>query len=243
MNVLVHHARADEARIETHLEALRTLGVELHTSSLDEATATGGVDAFDVYYISAGSLAPACVPQLRERVRGSAPRAALLVFLDAVELAPDLDALLKRFNSLAGYSAASGALLRKLTRSVLEAIDELSGATVRVQAPEDATVVLPAALVISCDEQKFLVPQDYMGLVTLGRGANCQVRLDSGVVSRLHGCFRTSSEGFHYRDLSSNGTTLLQDHEETLLHDDEVVLPARCALRIGDRVVSLQIND
>ena len=242
VEVSVHHAQVDAGRIEPHLSALRALGISLHTLALDADSERPASSGFDLYYLSSSAMLAPCEQRLRTRLQQGTPRASLLVFLDAVELAADWDERLRPFKSLAGYSAASGQLMRKLTRTVLETIDEISGATISEYTPEDATLMLPSALVISCDGNDFLVPQDFMGLVTLGRGANCQIRLDSSFVSRLHGCFRSSSEGFHYRDLSSNGTTLLQGHEEALLHDDEVVLPAQCALRVGDRIVSLQIN-
>jgi pSer/pThr/pTyr-binding forkhead associated (FHA) protein len=93
-------------------------------------------------------------------------------------------------------------------------------------------------LIVTCAGKEYVIPTDYEGLATVGRGVSCQICVDSSFASRLHGCFRCTQEQFTYRDMSSNGTTLLEGHEEVLVHDDEVPLPKHGSLRIGDTVLS-----
>jgi predicted component of type VI protein secretion system len=96
------------------------------------------------------------------------------------------------------------------------------------------TRIRDQALVVSYAGRDYVVPPDFHGLFAIGRGASCQIVVDSMIVSRLHGCIRVSDDCFAYRDTSSNGTVLLAGHDETLVHDSEVALPETGALKIGD---------
>lgn len=105
-----------------------------------------------------------------------------------------------------------------------------------------ATVILPAALKLRFAGQEVQVPADFDGLIAVGRGSQCQVRLPSSYVSRLHGCFQATAEGFSYRDMSQNGTVLSQGHEEMLLHETEVLLSGQGQLQMGDQSVAFVIS-
>ncbi len=245
MNVFVHFAEADQARIDPHLHAMRALGLQVTSEVVSaEGQYSRQAGALDIYYFSFSLLKPPLQSAFVSRLRDLPVNRSLVVFLDAVELVPELDAKLRGLPSLMGYSAPQDQLLRKLTRCVLEQIDQLNETTVMVNADEsDQTQMLPRSLVVHAQEQEFVIPQDYLGLVTIGRGTSCQIQLQSSFVSRLHGCLRSSAQQFYYRDLSSNGTTLLHGHEESLLRDVEVPLPAQCSLRVGDVVMALVVHD
>ncbi|MEM9620299.1 MAG: FHA domain-containing protein [Pseudomonadota bacterium] len=108
--------------------------------------------------------------------------------------------------------------------------------------PDDiATQVMPASLHIRFAGRQLQVPADFDGLIAAGRGSECQVQLPSSYVSRLHGCFQATVEGFSYRDMSRNGTVLLQAHEEMILHETEVLLRGQGELRMGDQLVSFRV--
>ncbi len=95
------------------------------------------------------------------------------------------------------------------------------------------TRIAPASMTIRWDDDAFRIPPDYGGLVTVGRGSECSIRLDSDFASRLHGCIRVTPEGYAYRDMSSNGTILIHGHDEVLVKDAETLLGASGRLRIG----------
>lgn len=96
----------------------------------------------------------------------------------------------------------------------------------------DETLIHPGGLVVRCEGRDYVIPPDFRGLFAIGRGPMCEIVLDSQVVSRLHGCIRATESGFRYRDMSSNGTIVMDGHDEKLLHEDEVILPDSGALRI-----------
>lgn len=102
------------------------------------------------------------------------------------------------------------------------------------------TRIHTGALIVRYGEREFVIPAHFGGLFAIGRGASCQIVLDSSVVSRLHGCIRAGAGGFLYRDTSSNGTILLNGHDETLIQESEVPLPDAGALRIGDELLRFQ---
>jgi predicted component of type VI protein secretion system len=102
---------------------------------------------------------------------------------------------------------------------------------------EDRTHIHPRALVVSYAGREYVVPPDFQGLFAIGRGASCQIVLDSKIVSRLHGCIRVTDGRYAYRDTSSNGTIVTLGHDETLVYDEEIDLPETGALRIGDLVL------
>lgn len=101
----------------------------------------------------------------------------------------------------------------------------------------DTTRVQPRALIVHHQGRDYVIPSHFGGLFAIGRGSSCQIVLDDSVVSRLHGCIRASGLDFVYRDTSSNGTILLDGHDETLIQESEVALPASGALKIGDAVL------
>lgn len=102
------------------------------------------------------------------------------------------------------------------------------------------TLIHPNGLVVRCEGREYVIPSHFRGLFAIGRGPQCEIVLDSQVVSRLHGCIRATGSGFSYRDMSSNGTILLDGHDEKLLHDDEVSLPDQGALRIHDYLLAFR---
>lgn len=102
------------------------------------------------------------------------------------------------------------------------------------------TQIQPKALVLRHAGHDYVVPADFHGLFAIGRGASCQIVLDSPIVSRLHGCIRVADQHFTYRDTSSNGTILMTGHDETLVHDREVALPDAGTLKIGDMLLSFR---
>lgn len=97
----------------------------------------------------------------------------------------------------------------------------------------DTTRLQPEALIMTHGARQFVIPPDFKGLFAIGRHSSCQILLDSTVVSRLHGCVRVAGAAYVYRDTSSNGTVLLDGHDETLVQQSEVVLPESGSLRIG----------
>ncbi|CAN0502840.1 unnamed protein product, partial [Scytosiphon promiscuus] len=98
------------------------------------------------------------------------------------------------------------------------------------------------ALVLKHGDVELVVTDDFRGLVTLGRGAGCEITLQSPQVSRLHGCIRATAEGYAYRDISSNGTTLVAMHEEVLVCDEEKLLPEQGSLRLGGLEVHFAVH-
>ncbi|HEX7037782.1 MAG TPA: FHA domain-containing protein [Pseudomonadales bacterium] len=103
---------------------------------------------------------------------------------------------------------------------------------------DERTRILADSLILNHAGRDYVVPPDFRGLFAIGRGASCQIVLDSPVVSRLHGCIRIAKDAYAYRDTSSNGTILLTGHDETLIHDREVTLPDAGALKIGDVILA-----
>ncbi len=103
---------------------------------------------------------------------------------------------------------------------------------------DQATILLPAMLSIEYNGQQSKIPAKFDGLIAVGRSSHCQIQLASNYVSRMHGCFQATAEGFSYRDTSQNGTVLVQGHEEIVLHESEVLLTGRGVLHIGDQVLS-----
>lgn len=98
----------------------------------------------------------------------------------------------------------------------------------------DPTMIQPHALVLSHAGRSYVVPPDFQGLFAIGRGASCQIVLDSSIVSRLHGCIRVANGGYRYRDTSSNGTVVINGHDETMVQEAEIELPEAGTLKIGD---------
>jgi pSer/pThr/pTyr-binding forkhead associated (FHA) protein len=98
----------------------------------------------------------------------------------------------------------------------------------------DPTRIRPRALVVSYGGRDYVVPPDFHGLFAIGRGASCQITVDSKIVSRLHGCIRVTNGLYSYRDTSSNGTIVMTGHDETLVQEAEIELPEAGALKVGD---------
>ncbi len=103
------------------------------------------------------------------------------------------------------------------------------------------TEFLPATLKLTFSGRGLQVPADFDGLIAVGRSSSCQVQLVSDYVSRLHGCFQVTAEGFSYRDMSRNGTVLVQGHEEIVLHESETLLTGAGSLRVGDQQVGFVV--
>lgn len=111
-----------------------------------------------------------------------------------------------------------------------------------MSAAAHTTRIHTGALIVRYAEREFVIPAHFGGLFAIGRGPGCQIVLDSSVVSRLHGCIRVCNGVFLYRDTSSNGTILLNGHDETLVQDAEIPLPEAGTLRIGEERLRFQRN-
>jgi hypothetical protein len=142
--------------------------------------------------------------------------------------------------SLAAYTMTRQQVQLSLLRAALQATERLTKDTRPVSNP---TLVGSNALKITLSdaETEVLVPYGFSGLVTVGRSDSCQIHLNSTYVSRMHGCFRWLAMGFRYRDMSQNGTVLIQRHEEIIVHNDEVILEGSGSLRMGDFLLSFII--
>lgn len=102
----------------------------------------------------------------------------------------------------------------------------------------EATRIQARALVLRYAERDYVVPPDFHGLFAIGRGSSCQITVQSNIVSRLHGCIRVDADGrYSYRDTSSNGTIMIDGHDETLVQEEEVLLPESGVLKIGDTLL------
>ena len=144
-----------------------------------------------------------------------------------VELANDSPIAKLRFDVLRWYLNC----LELVTSQVLSNDDQVD------------TLFTPGGLQLTHAADRLLIPTDFDGLVSVGRGAHCQICLSSAFVSRLHGCFRWTNEGFSYRDMSQNGTLLQTGHEELLIKDDEVVLRRRGTLVLGDQRIDFECHE
>jgi len=98
----------------------------------------------------------------------------------------------------------------------------------------EATRMQSRALILRHAGRDYVVPPDFNGLFSIGRSNSCQITLDSSIVSRLHGCIRVTGGTYVYRDTSSNGTVIIDGHDEILVHEAEIALPDAGALKVAD---------
>ena len=245
LRITAHFAPADVSRARVALKMVGALGVPVTERPLvceSDDSATGCVafvflsDAIDA---SCVDLLKQCCLNLRQ---SGVP--VQLIKLDSSEAAHGLvqnlakevlnDAVEDLGNTIiidAGTLSEERLQLR-LAKIVLERLDQ----------DDPATSLLPRSLVISYGSKTIRIPQDFGGLVTIGRGNSCDIVIESDFASRMHGCFRTNGTRFSYRDMSSNGTVLLEGHEEVLLHDTEANLSRPGALRIGGVSLNFSIG-
>jgi hypothetical protein len=249
-------AQADAARVSPAIGLIESLGFEV---SLHQLTATrAAVDAaplgdgyvgdfgrtIRVLFLSSACLDAGWVQQLQQSAWPAYDSSSsLIVHLQPMPPGHKLVSSLAPLPVLLAYTDSNDAFQLRLAKALLELLDSQADELVPVTDEDDnLTRMLPASLVISCAGKEHVIPQDFRGLVTVGRGTSCQICLDSSFVSRLHGCFRYHNGQFSYRDMSSNGTVLLFGHEEVLVQEMEVDLPASARLRIGDMVLSIAIS-
>lgn len=255
-HVLCFFAQADVAQVRPAIGLIESLGFEV---SLQQVTSTsqaidtsfsstqdvsGPGQTIRVLFLSEACLAQGFAQQLQHSAWPAyVSSSSLVVHLQPMPPANALVTSLAQLPLLLAYTDSNDAFQLRLAKALLELLDDHADALVPVAEDSDnSTRMLPASLVISYAGQEHVIPQDFRGLVTVGRGASCQICLDSSFVSRLHGCFRCHNSQFSYRDMSSNGTVLLYGHEEVLLREMEVDLPASALLRIGDIELSIAIS-
>jgi pilus assembly protein CpaF len=71
--------------------------------------------------------------------------------------------------------------------------------------------------------------------ISIGRGAQCGIRLESDLVSRSHAVFRPGTQGFVVEDTSTNGTLA----GDVLLKRQEIEVPFGTAVKVGDFSLTL----
>ena len=229
-----HFAQADEAQVESSLRMIRQIGFGVNLYPLSATPADTQLTGYSARLLTIfyESKATHTTARLLERMQQAceAQSGYLVVRLDATCAAPGPD---DSHLQIMAYAMHTEHLRLRLAKAVLQTLDNLLESNFA-----DDTTVLSESLHIQYGEKQVLMPREFSGLITIGRGTSCQIQIESGLVSRMHGCFRWLGDAFSYRDMSQNGSVLIQKHEEVLVHNTEVELAGTGVIRVGDASVS-----
>ncbi len=161
----------------------------------------------------------------------------ICVYVEPLVLTPGLQMSLSHRQALIRYAIAEPAYHDKL----LQAARHLANPPDHVaDIPE--TRLLPDVLIIEYEDRRNLVPADFGGRYTIGRGQDCQLKVDSDFISRHHGFITSDHGAFRYRDQSRNGSVLKSSDGEQLIHVSEVTLPSSGQLKIGNVTISFEVS-
>ena len=233
-SVHVHFCNADRAAAEADAASVAALGLPVSLVPLEKPVPAEPALPVALVYLSAEAVRQQAQSWRERFERARAARVSVVVIaLDDTPPPVRLTAA-----PLQRCSLSRTEYLRRLLADVLEALDR----TGWVDDTLGRTRLIPNALVVSGAGSHSIIPPDFRGLVTVGRSSSCQISVASTFASRLHGCFRSGGDHYLYRDMSTNGTILYDGHEEILLHDDELRLPAVGELRIGDVSLSFSMQ-
>ncbi len=161
----------------------------------------------------------------------------ICVYVEPVVLAPGLQMSLSHRQALIRYAIDEPAYRDKLLQAARHLATPADHA---VNIPE--TRLLPDVLIIQYEDRKSLVPADFSGRYTIGRGQDCQLKVNSDFISRHHGFIVSDRGAFRYRDQSRNGSVLKSSDGEQLVHVSEVTLPNSGELRIGNVTISFEVS-
>jgi TIR domain/FHA domain len=157
----------------------------------------------------------------------------ICIYLEDVALTPGLSMSIGRHQGLIRYALEPAAYRDKLIDAARRALmpDTSSG---------PSTLFLPETLLLRHADRSAIVPAGFSELFSVGRGADCNLIIESAFISRRHGYFKALGGAFVYRDESRNGTILKTDTEEQLLHGESTTLPRVGRLVIGDVTIEFE---
>ena len=230
--VLLFHAVADRREVLEDGQAIEALGMAVSYQPFSSAgdRESEPVNPSVLYLSSALDASERLI--LEHQLLKGRGRTHLLVTLDAT---PHPEAAMV---TLPRDRLSRKAYYRQLLGELLEVLDRTGW---NRKSETDLTRIVPSALVVVGAGKSSIIPPDFDGLVTIGRSTTCQISVASDFVSRLHGCIRCAGDHYLYRDMSTNGTVLIDGHEELLIHDDEQRLPVAGELRMGDVSLSFSV--
>lgn len=245
-SVVAHYFACDQAVVDADAAILEAAGIGFTSHVMDrpalsERADSVEPDAVSLVYVSPAGLSRQASGIISAQIESALTRGQriLLIELEQSATAHEFAASFKADMLLTRHALSAQRYERLLLTSVLECLDNADRC-----APGDGaqTLIVPRSLLVTTGTSEHLVPPDFRGFVSVGRSESCQICIDSSFASRLHGSFRSDGGRFLYRDMSTNGTLLLGGHEEVLVHDEEVDLPAKGSLRIGEIVLKFAVH-